>query len=53
MPLNEPEQFANAIEKVAGWGQEKFDETAYSAWQYAQEYIESPAVKEKYLQLFS
>lgn len=53
LPLTQPQQFSNIIEEVAGWPQQKFDEVAYASWLYARNYIESPLVKEKYLELFS
>jgi len=53
LPLEEPDKFGSVIEQVAGFDQRAFDEMAYSAWSYAKEYIGSPVVKEKYLELFS
>lgn len=53
VPLQQPEAFLKIIEEIAEWDQQSLDETCCAAWDYARAYIESPVVKERYLQLFS
>ncbi len=53
LPLQKPEDFAAAITMAAGWDQATFDQWGLSAWMYAKKFIENPALKKSYLQLFS
>lgn len=53
VPLNDPGKFARIIDEMASWEQSQFDEWALGAWQYAQVFIENPALKKQYLNLFS
>jgi len=53
LPLNNPKNFTNAIETAAAWDQGEFNVWALSAWQYAKKFIDNPALKNQYLQLFS
>jgi glycosyltransferase involved in cell wall biosynthesis len=53
LPLEDPAAFARIIEQVAGWNQYRFDEWAAAAWQYAQNFIANPALKNGYLKLFT
>ena len=53
LPLDQPADFAAAIETAAGWDQFTFDQWSRSAWQYAKKFIENPDLKRDYLQLFS
>jgi len=52
-PLNAPEKFTQVIDDMAAWEQSHFDEWAYGAWQFARLFIENPALKRQYLNLFS
>lgn len=51
--LNQPEKFAQVIDEIASWDQARFDEWAQGAWQFARLFIENPALKKQYLNLFS
>jgi len=53
LPLDQPADFAAAIETAAGWDQFTFDQWSRCAWQYAKKFIENPDLKRDYLQLFS
>ena len=53
VPLNEPGRFVAVIEKIAGCNQQQFDEYAKSAWLYANNFINNPALTQQYNQLFS
>jgi len=53
VPLNEPEKFAQIIDEMASWQQAQFEEWALSAWHFARLFIENPALKKQYLNLFS
>jgi glycosyltransferase involved in cell wall biosynthesis len=51
--LNEPEKFAQIIDEMANWEQSRFDEWALGSWNFARLFIENPALKKQYLNLFS
>lgn len=51
--LNEPEKFAQIIDEMAAWPQSLFDEWALGAWHFARLFIENPALKKQYFNLFS
>ncbi|OQP49445.1 glycosyltransferase family 4 protein [Niastella populi] len=51
--LSEPERFAQIIDEMASWQQGQFEEWALSAWHFARLFIENPALKKQYLNLFS
>lgn len=53
LPLNEPEKFTQTIDEMAAWEQHHFDEWASGAWQFARLFIENPASKKQYFNLFS
>ena len=53
VPLSEPEKFAQIIDEMASWQQSQFDEWANAAWNFARLFIENPALKKQYLNLFS
>jgi len=53
LPLDQPADFAAAIETAAGWDQFTFDQWSQCAWRYAKKFIENPDLKRDYLQLFS
>jgi glycosyltransferase involved in cell wall biosynthesis len=53
LPLDNPTAFNTAIEEAAIWNQQQFDEHAYSAWQYAHEFITNPTLIEQYNKLFA
>ncbi|WP_166437032.1 glycosyltransferase [Niastella caeni] len=53
VPLKDQGKFAQIIDEMASWEQSRFDEWALGAWQYAQVFIENPALKKQYLNLFS
>lgn len=53
IPLNEPEKFTQAIDEMAAWEQHQFDDWAYGAWKFARLFIENPALKKQYINLFS
>lgn len=52
LPLKEPEKFANTIDEMAQWDQNRFDEWAKGAWQFARLFIENPQLKKQYFNLF-
>jgi glycosyltransferase involved in cell wall biosynthesis len=51
--LHEPAKFAGVIDDMAEWQQGDFDEWALGAWNFARLFIENPASKKQYLNLFS
>jgi hypothetical protein len=53
LPLNDPDGFSQVVEEVAGWGQDRFDEWALSAWEYARQFIKNPELQNQYLKLFA
>ena len=53
LSLNEPEKFTRVIDEMASWDQSRFDEWAKGAWQLARLFIENPALKKQYFNLFS
>ena len=53
LPLNDQDGFARIVEETAGWDQDKFDEWARSAWEFARHFIENPELQHQYLQLFA
>jgi len=53
LPLSNPGDFTAAIETAADWDQFNFDDWGQAAWHHAKTFIENPALKKSYLQLFS
>lgn len=53
LPLNQPLQFRQVIEKVAGMQQQEFDEWCSGAWHFCKNYLEVSKIKEQYIKLFS
>ena len=53
IPLANPEKVSAAINTMVGFGQAEFDLHAAAAWQYAHEFINNPAAKKQYLNLFA
>ena len=53
LPLKKTDGFRMAIEEAAGWNQDRFDEYAKNAWQYAHDFISNPDLHKQYFQLFS
>ncbi|HVU57435.1 MAG TPA: glycosyltransferase family 4 protein [Puia sp.] len=53
LPLSDPGAFARVVEEVAGWDQDRFDEWARSAWEYARQFIKNPELQTQYLKLFA
>jgi glycosyltransferase involved in cell wall biosynthesis len=51
--LSAPAEFARVIDEMAMWQQSEFDEWAQGAWRFARLFIENPASKKQYLNLFS
>lgn len=52
LPLANPDLFKEVIEKIANANQEEFNMYAKSAWQYANNFISNPALKQQYYKLF-
>ncbi|UEG49447.1 glycosyltransferase [Ferruginibacter lapsinanis] len=52
LPLAKPELFTEAIEQLASCDQQEFDTYANSAWQYANNFISDPTLKQQYYKLF-
>ncbi len=53
LPLEKEPLFVSALETAAAWDQVTFDKWGVAAWQYAKDFIDNPALKQQYLQLFS
>jgi glycosyltransferase involved in cell wall biosynthesis len=53
LPLNDRDGFARIVEETAGWDQDRFDEWARSAWEFARHFIENPELQHQYSQLFA
>ena len=53
LPLNEPRLFLEAIEQVAAFNQQEYDQWSQNAWTYARNYSAKLNLKEDYLKLFS
>ena len=52
LPLNCPEKFAETIKTVAMYNQVEYNKYALGAWQYAHNFINNPAAKQQYLNMF-
>ncbi|HMH23203.1 MAG TPA: glycosyltransferase family 4 protein [Puia sp.] len=52
LPLQDPGAYARVVEEVAGWDQDRFDDWARCAWEYARRFIENPELHRQYLNLF-
>jgi glycosyltransferase involved in cell wall biosynthesis len=53
LSLNEPDAFSRVLEEAAQWDQQRFDEQARGAWNYAGNFIKNPDLQNQYLQLFA
>ena len=53
LPLNKPNLFVSALNKVANFNQTEFDQYASGAWKYAHKFITNPEILNPYLQLFN
>jgi glycosyltransferase involved in cell wall biosynthesis len=53
LPLTEPDSFSKAIETAAQWDQADFDEYAKNAYSFADNFIATSALQQKYISLFT
>lgn len=53
IPLNDISVWENTIETAANWDQATFDQWSQAAWHFAKNYLDSLAIKNDYLTLFS
>ena len=53
LPLNEPQQFKNALQLAVDFGQSEYDKWSFGAWQYVSKAINTSELREAYQKLFN
>lgn len=53
LPLSDRDAFTHVLEEVAQWDQQRFDEQARGAWNYAGNFIKNSELQNQYHQLFT
>ena len=51
--LNQPQQFIDALQEAIDWDDAEFQSFLMGAGKLAEEYVQTPGLKEEYLKLFS